>query len=48
MWTSPKGNRYEGEWKNSKQNGKGLYVHVGGSKYIGYFKDFLKDGKGEE
>lgn len=46
-WTSPSGDQCEGEWKDDKQNGKGTFKHKL-SNYKGNFKDFLKDGYGEE
>lgn len=41
-----KGVYYQGEWKNQKRSGLGFLVEKDGSKYIGNFKDGLKDGKG--
>ncbi len=29
----------DGEWKSDKANGYGVYLHVNGSKYEGYWKD---------
>jgi hypothetical protein len=30
---------YEGEWKNDKANGYGIYKHTNGAEYVGYWKD---------
>lgn len=46
-WKSPHGYYYEGEWEKNKQNGKGTFRHRA-STYRGTFKDFLKDGQGDE
>jgi len=32
---------YEGEWQEDKANGYGVYVHVNGAKYEGYWKNDL-------
>ena len=40
------GGTYEGEWKNDKKEGKGIYKYKNGDIYEGYFKNDIKDGKG--
>lgn len=40
-WRAPQGHSYEGQWRNNKQNGQGIYRHKV-STYKGEFKDFLK------
>ena len=40
------GNKYEGEFKNDKREGKGIMLYNDGDKYEGEFKDDKKDGKG--
>ena len=35
---------YEGEWKNNKMNGKGLYQYPNGTKYFGDFVNNIKQG----
>jgi hypothetical protein len=41
------GNIYEGEFKNNKFNGKGIYKFQCGDVYVGSFIDGLKNGKGK-
>lgn len=36
IWKSPKGDYYEGQWKNNRQNGKGIHKHKM-STFIGSF-----------
>lgn len=31
----------DGEWKDDKANGFGIYTHINGAKYEGYWKDDL-------
>ena len=38
------GNKYEGEWKKSKKEGKGIYYYKNGNIYDGEFKDGKKEG----
>jgi hypothetical protein len=38
----------EGEWKNDKADGYGVYIHLNGAKYEGYWKEDLQDGYGIE
>ena len=40
------GSRYEGEFKNYKQNGYGKLYRANGDKYEGQFKDDKFDGIG--
>lgn len=42
------GDIFEGEWKEDKANGFGIYTHVNGAKYEGFWVDDLQHGKGEE
>ncbi|CAI2735157.1 unnamed protein product [Schistosoma spindalis] len=39
-------NVYDGQWANGKRNGLGTFHYPNGSKYVGYWKDDLKHGKG--
>lgn len=41
------GDRYNGEYKNGKPDGKGIYTWANGSYYDGEFKNGLKHGKGK-
>lgn len=38
---------YSGEWASNRQEGFGVHQHLN-SVYEGYFKNFLKHGKGKE
>ena len=40
------GNKYVGEFKDGKYNGKGTFTYVGGEKYVGEFKDGKYNGQG--
>lgn len=40
------GSSYEGDMKNDKMEGEGVYTFPSGTKYIGSFKDGQFDGKG--
>ena len=40
------GDRYEGEWKNGKIEGKGIYCRNNGDRYEGDFKNGKREGKG--
>ena len=42
----PDGERYVGEFKEGKENGKGTYTFSNGEIYVGEFKDGLPNGKG--
>ena len=41
-----KGDKYEGEWKNDKRDGKGIDIFHNGAKYEGDYKNGKFDGKG--
>ena len=41
------GDKYEGQMKNGKMHGKGVYSFSNGEKYEGEFKDDMFEGKGE-
>ena len=41
-----KGNKYLGEWKNDKLNGKGRLFSINGDYYEGFFKDGIIEGYG--
>lgn len=38
--------RYEGDWKNGRAEGKGVYYYNDGGKYEGEFKNDKKEGQG--
>lgn len=40
------GDKYEGEFLNSKKNGQGKYTFKNGTEYIGEFKEDCFDGNG--
>jgi len=44
--TWPSGRRYEGEWKDDKLNGQGVYTYTDGTRYEGEFKDSKYNGQG--
>ncbi|PPC85290.1 MAG: MORN motif containing protein, partial [Methylocystis sp.] len=44
--TAPDGNRYVGEMKGGKANGKGALIFTDGKKYVGQFRDGAPNGKG--
>ena len=46
VYIFPKGEKYEGEWKDGKRHGHGTYTFSDGEKYVGEFKDGKKHGKG--
>ena len=47
-WTegSKKGNKYIGEFRNSKRHGKGTYYWNDGNKYVGEWKNDQREGIG--
>ena len=45
-WRHESGYKYEGEWKNNKQNGQGTASFPNGDKYIGEFEDGQFHAKG--
>ena len=46
VFTSPEGDKYEGEFKNNKPYRKGSFTWSDGKKYVGEHKDGKPDGKG--
>ena len=40
--TYPNGDKYVGEWKNSKMNGQGTFTYSNGWKFVGEWKDDKK------
>ena len=38
-YTWPNGKKYEGEWKDGKNDGKGVILYEDGSKMEGVFRD---------
>ena len=40
------GEKYVGEIKNYKYNGKGIYLYINGNTYEGEFKDGIQEGNG--
>jgi hypothetical protein len=42
------GDRYIGEWINSKYSGKGMLYETNGNIYVGEFKEGLKEGYGKQ
>ena len=44
--TYENGDKYIGQTKNEKAEGKGIYIFKNGDKYEGEFKDDKRDGKG--
>ena len=45
-YTFPNGEKYLGEWQNSKKHGQGTYNHLNGDKYIGEYKNDMMGGQG--
>jgi hypothetical protein len=41
-----KGNKYEGEWKDDKLSGQGVYTWADGRRYEGEYKDGDRSGRG--
>ena len=48
IWSTEdsKGHRYQGEWKDDKMRGKGLYIYTNGQKYNGDWFEGDMHGKG--
>ena len=46
IFIDSKGNKYAGEWKDDKFNGKGRLFSVQGDYYEGYFNDGIMEGHG--
>jgi hypothetical protein len=42
------GNKYIGDWKNSKREGKGTFTYTDGERYIGEWKDGNENGLGTQ
>ena len=42
----PDGEKYVGEWKDTKMHGQGTYTFTDGEKYVGEFKDGKRHGRG--
>lgn len=42
------GDVYQGEWKDGKAHGYGVFVDLDGSMYEGQWKNDLQHGKGKE
>ncbi len=40
------GDRYEGEWKDGKRDGRGTYYSANGDRYEGQWKDNKQHGRG--
>ena len=40
------GNRYEGDWRNGKAEGKGIAYYNDGARYEGDFRNSKREGKG--
>jgi hypothetical protein len=45
-YTSMKGVRYEGEWRDDKRNGRGVLTWLNGDRYEGGFRDGQANGHG--
>ena len=43
---SSKGNKYVGEYKDSKRTGQGTFTSLNGDRYVGEWKDDKKNGQG--
>ena len=39
IFTSPRGGKYEGGFKDGKKHGQGTYIKPEGRKYVGEWKD---------
>ncbi len=35
------GSKYEGEWKNQKKNGEGIFTYIDGNKWEGKLRNFV-------
>ena len=42
----PNGERYEGEFRDDKRNGRGTFYHASGDRYEGEFRDDKRNGRG--
>jgi hypothetical protein len=45
-WIGSNGDKYVGEFKDNKYDGRGTYTYANGEKYVGEFKDNKYDGRG--
>ena len=45
-YTYPDGTKYEGEWKNGKRHGHGMWTKPNGLTYVGEWKDDKPNGQG--
>ncbi len=45
-YTTTKGDKYVGEWKDGKYHGQGTYTFADGGKYVGEFKENKPNGQG--
>ena len=45
-YTSARGNKYVGEYKEGKMDGQGTYTYADGRKYVGEYKDDMYNGQG--
>ena len=45
-YTTPKGTKYVGSFKDGKEHGKGTDAYANGDKYVGEFKDGINHGQG--
>ena len=42
------GDVYDGDWKDDKADGFGIYTHNNGNRYVGDWKEDKQHGKGVE
>ena len=40
------GDKYDGEWKDGKMHGKGVYTYINGDQYEGEYSDNVINGSG--
>lgn len=45
-WSAPGGGKYDGEWRDGKQDGSGSYQYPKGDSYVGEWRDGKEDGYG--
>ena len=45
MWFSDEGDRYEGDWKNDKMEGKGIHYYKNGDRVMGDYSNDKFIGK---
>jgi hypothetical protein len=46
VYIDPRGNRYEGDYRNAKKHGMGAYYNINGDVYRGQFKNSEGHGQG--